>query len=94
MDVDRARAHALVDELVGPTDSPGDRAVAVIHAHAAALASVRRALHGAVTPPTVAERLNQLADRLRTRDFDTDPDEAFQECVAEALCEFHTTISS
>lgn len=94
MDVDRARAHAVVDELVGPTDTAGDRAVAVLHAHAAALASLRRALSYAATPPAVAERLNQLAHRLRTFDLDRDPDEAFEACAAEALREVHPTISS
>ena len=94
MDVDRARAHAVVDELVGPTDTAGDRSVAVLHAHAAALAGIRRALHGAATPPAVAERLNRLAHRLRTHDLDRDPDEAFESCAAEAVREVHSTLSS
>ncbi len=32
---DRTRAHALVDDLLGQSDQAADRAVAVLHAHAA-----------------------------------------------------------
>jgi hypothetical protein len=41
---DQARAHALIDDLPGPPDQASDRTVAVLHAHAAALAWVRDTL--------------------------------------------------
>ena len=34
---DRERAHALVDQLCGPSDTAADRAIEILHAHAAAL---------------------------------------------------------
>jgi hypothetical protein len=40
---DRTRAHALVDDLLGQPDQAADRAVEVLHAHAATLAWVRDA---------------------------------------------------
>ena len=40
---DLARAHAPVDDLFGPPDEAAERAVTILHAHAAALAWVRDA---------------------------------------------------
>ncbi|WP_157474471.1 hypothetical protein [Parafrankia sp. EUN1f] len=65
---DRAQAHALVERLVGLPDQAADRAVTVLHAHAAALAWVRTAAALHPTPPAIAAELNAAAERLRSVD--------------------------
>jgi hypothetical protein len=70
---DRTRAHALVDDLLGPPDQAADRAVAVLNAHAAALAWVRDATGLYPAPPSIAAKLAAVAGRLRTGADEGDP---------------------
>ena len=81
---DRRRAHALVDELVGPSDAVADRAVGVLHAHAAALAWIREATGGAA-PTSVADRLAAVAARLRGGEDDRDPAAVLGQTAVDAL---------
>jgi hypothetical protein len=70
---DRTRAHALVDDLLGPSDQAADRAIAVLNAHAAALAWVRDTTGLYPAPPSIAAELSRVAGRLRTGVDDRDP---------------------
>jgi hypothetical protein len=70
---DQARAHAVVDQLFGPTDPVADRAVDVLHAHAAALAWACEATGSDPAPPSVAARLSETAERLRSGSERADP---------------------
>lgn len=65
---DHARAYALVDDLLGPSDQVADRAVAVLHAHAAALAGRGSVTRRTATPLPRAwpPFLASTAERLRT----------------------------
>jgi hypothetical protein len=84
-DAARARAHALVDELCGPPDEAADRAVAVLHAHAAALAWVRAVTRSYPAPKPVARRLETAAARLRSGEDDRDPARVLIEVATSAL---------
>ena len=63
---DTDRAHALIDEFWGPSDAAADRAVAVMHAQAAALAWVRDTTGTYPAPASVAAELERVAWPLRT----------------------------
>jgi hypothetical protein len=82
---DRVRAHALVDGLCGPPDPAADRAVEVLHAHAAALAWVRDATGRYPAPPSVSARLNSAAEHLRTGLDDRDPVAVLGQTAVDAL---------
>ena len=82
---DRARARALVDELFGPPAPPADRAVAVLNAHAAALAWVRRTTGAYPAPASVSEQLNRAAERLRSGADGRDPLTVLGQVAADAL---------
>ena len=84
-DPDRARAHALIDELVGPSDAAADRTVAVLHAHAAALAWVRNTTGSYPAPADVATRLDEAAARLRTGEDARDPVAVLGQAAVDAL---------
>jgi hypothetical protein len=85
---DRTRAHALVDDLLGQPDQVADRAVAVLHAHAAALAWVRNATGLYPAPPTVAAELNRVAGRLRTGADGRDPVAVLGRAALDALAAY------
>jgi hypothetical protein len=80
-----AQAHALVDELLGPPDEAAVRAVAVLHAHAAALAWVRDTTGDYPAPPGVAAALLAAAERLRTGEDDRDPAAVLGQTAIDAL---------
>jgi hypothetical protein len=82
---DNAQAHALVDELLGAPDETADRAVAVLHAHAAALTWVRDATRHYPAPPSVARALAVAAERLRTDEDDRDPVAVLGQTAIDAL---------
>jgi hypothetical protein len=85
MTADHARAHALIDALLGPPDSAADRTVEVLNAHAAALAWVRDTTGSYPAPMWVAARLHAAAARLRIGDDLRDPTGVLGQVAAEAL---------
>jgi hypothetical protein len=89
---DRERAHALVDHLLGPTDPAADRAVAVLHAHAAALAWVRDTTRSYPAPASVAAALARAAERLRTGEDARDPVAVLGQVVVDELAAYRATI--
>jgi len=83
---ERARAHELVDRLLGPSDQAADRAVTVLHAHAAALTWIHAA--GIYpTPPSIASELTNVAHRLRTTDH-RDPVEVLGQAAITSLAAY------
>ncbi|MGH3735313.1 MAG: hypothetical protein ACRDT6_06770 [Micromonosporaceae bacterium] len=94
MSTDRARAHSLIDELTAAPDAAADRAVAVLHAHAASLAWVRQTLSGSPAPTEVAVRLDAAAELLRTGADDRDPVAALGQTAVEALAEHRATTAA
>ncbi|KXK59270.1 hypothetical protein AWW66_25240 [Micromonospora rosaria] len=80
-----ARAHQLVDELIGPTDPAADRVVTVLHAHAAALAWIRDTTGTYPAPHAVAHRLAAAADRLRDGTDPRDPAAVLGQTAVDAL---------
>jgi hypothetical protein len=82
-----SRAHSLVDDLFGPPDEAADRVVAVLHAHAAALAWVRDTTGAYPAPADVAARLDSAADRLRSGADDRDPVAVLGQAAVDALAE-------
>jgi hypothetical protein len=92
--VDRARAHALVDDLLGPPDQAADRYVSVLHAHAAALAWVYAATGAYPAPAGVAARLERTAEWLRTGDDERDPVAALGQAAVDALAAHRSTMAA
>jgi hypothetical protein len=86
----RARAHALIDELFGAPDAAADRAVAVLNAHAAALAWVRDTTGRYPAPPDVAARLDVVAQRLRGGGDDRDPATVLGQAAVDALAAYRS----
>ncbi len=82
---DRSRAQELVKDLFGPGDRTADRAVAVLHAHATALAFVRDATGEYPAPAPVAAALDEAARRLRDGDDDGDPVTILGQAAVTAL---------
>lgn len=80
-----AHAHQLVDELLGPPERDADRAVAVLHAHAATLAWVRETTGAYPAPPAVARRLDGAAQRLRSGADGRDPVAVLGHTAVDAL---------
>jgi hypothetical protein len=72
-DRDRARARALVESLCGTPDEAADRAVQVLHAHAAALAWLRAATKTRPATAAATARLRAAAAQLRRADDERDP---------------------
>ncbi|HZN18298.1 MAG TPA: hypothetical protein VFB84_08960 [Micromonosporaceae bacterium] len=89
--VDRARAHALVDDLLGPPDAAADRAVAVLAAHAAALAWVRDTTGSYPAPASVAALLDSAAERLRSGEDGRDPVPALVQAAIDATAAYRAT---
>jgi len=90
---DRARAHVLVDDLLGPADSAAHQVVTVLHAHAAALAWVRDTTGTYPASPSVAARLDTAADRLRSGVDSRDPEAMLGQVAADALAEYRATVT-
>ena len=80
-------AHGLIDELCGAPDAAADRAIEVLHAHAAALAWVRETTGRYPTPDRVASPLATAADRLRSGADTRDPGSTLIQIAAAALAE-------
>ncbi|HET8684126.1 MAG TPA: hypothetical protein VFM54_19970 [Micromonosporaceae bacterium] len=89
-----ARAHALVDQLLGPSDEAADRAVTVLHAQAAALAWVRDTTGSYPAPASVAARLDSAAKRLRSMEDERDPVAVLGQTAVEALAAYRATIAA
>ncbi|WP_322761569.1 hypothetical protein, partial [Frankia sp. Cr2] len=81
---DRSRAHALVGDLLGESDQFSERAVAVLNAHAAALAWVRDTIGVYPAPAGIAAELNNVAGRLRSGADDRDPVAVLGRAAVEA----------
>jgi hypothetical protein len=79
------RALALAEELCGVPDQAAERAVEVMHAHAAALAWVRAVARSYPAPRPSAQRLQAAAARPRSGDDDRDPARVLIEVVASVL---------
>ncbi|WP_241835439.1 hypothetical protein [Pseudofrankia asymbiotica] len=82
---ERAKAHALVRALFGPSDAAADRSVDVLGAHAAALAWIREAVGSYPTPLPIATRLEQVAADLRAPGDDRDPALTLGHAALDAL---------
>jgi hypothetical protein len=74
-----------VNSLCGSPDRAADRAVAVLHAHAAALAWVHDTTGTYPAPPTVTAHLNDAAETLRTGTDDRDPVAVLGQAAVDAL---------
>lgn len=92
--VDRAHAHALVDDLLGPSDQAADRAVAVLHAHAATLAWVRDTTSTYPAPASVAAQLDSAAERLRDGSDGRDPVAVLGQTAVDALAAYRSTAAA
>jgi hypothetical protein len=91
---DRIRAHALVDDLLGASDEVADRRVAMLHAHAAALAWVRDTTGTYPAPAIVAAVLAKAADRLRTSEDERDPVAVLGQAAVDALAAHRATVAA
>ena len=100
MTTDYEAAMAAIQALVGPlpldpeADARADRAVAVIHAQAAALGWVHQATGAYPAPPLVARAIAQTAARLRdleTGAAEPDPDRVLIGVAVEALSAYRAT---
>jgi hypothetical protein len=88
---ERLRAHALVNDLLGPSDDAADRAVAVLNAHAAALAWVRETTGSYPAPPIVANRLERAAQLLRSGHDAREPGVVLSRTAKDALAVHRAT---
>jgi hypothetical protein len=88
---DRDRAHAMVDELLGPTDPAADRSVTVLHAHAAALTWVHDTTGRYPAPAGVAAQLSRAAEQLRTGADDRDPVAVLGQAAVDAVAAYQAT---
>jgi hypothetical protein len=91
---DRVRAHALVDDLLGPPDEAADRAVAVLHAHAAALAWVRDTTGTYPAPASVAAQLDRAAKLLRSGGDERDPVAVLGQTAVDALAAYRSAAAA
>jgi hypothetical protein len=82
---DQTRAHALVADLYGVPDAAADRAVAVLHAHAAALTWVHDTTDAYPAPSSVAAELERVAEKLRSGADDRDPVGVLGQAAVDAL---------
>jgi len=82
---DRARAHALIEDLFGAPDPAADRAVAVLNAHAAALAWIRDTTGVYPAPASVAAQLDSAAKDLRSGGDGRDPVAVLGRVAVDAL---------
>lgn len=88
------RAHALVDDLLGPSDAAADRAVAVLHAHAAALGWVCDTTGAYPAPSAVAGPLARAAEELRSPSDNRDPVVIMRQVAGEALDAYRATVAA
>jgi len=91
---DQARAHALVDALLGPPDQAAERAVAVLNAHAAALAWACDTNGAYPAPASVAAQLDSAAERLRTGADERDPVAVLGQMAVDALAAHRSTAAA
>ena len=92
---DRTRAHALVDDLIGPSNQAADRSVAVLHAHTAALAWVRDTTGVySPAPASVAVQLDRVAERLRDGRDERDPAAVLGQAAVDALAAYRSTAAA
>ena len=75
----------MVNELLGPSDATADRAVAVLNAHAAALAWVRDTTGAYPAPASVSSALEYAAQRLRTGEDVRNPVAVLGQAAVDAL---------
>ncbi|MBL7488258.1 hypothetical protein I6A60_09455 [Frankia sp. AgB1.9] len=87
---ERASAHALVEDLLGPSDARADRSIEVLHAHAAALAWVREAVGSYPTPAAIAVELEQVAEELRRAEDEREPVLVLRQAALRALTAYRT----
>ncbi|HET8659476.1 MAG TPA: hypothetical protein VFM55_10815 [Micromonosporaceae bacterium] len=92
--VDRARAHALVDDLLGQPDATANRVVAVLQAHAAALAWVRDTTGSYPAPADVAAQLDSAAARLRSGEDKRDPVPVLGQAAVDALAAYRAVAAA
>jgi hypothetical protein len=91
-------ARAALDALCGPllpdpvADQAADRAVRILHAHAAALTWVRQATGSYPAPLEVAGRLAEVATQLRGDD--RDPVAVLIGVAAVAVAEYQATTAA
>jgi hypothetical protein len=85
MSMDRDRAYGLIDALFGQPDAAADRAVAVLNAHAAALAWARDATGQYPAPSTITAELAAVAARLRSGADDRDPVAVLGQAAVDAV---------
>jgi hypothetical protein len=91
---ERALAYALVDSLCGTPDPAADRAVVVLHAHAAALAWVHNTTGAYPAPPTVAAHLDGAAESLRTGADERDPVAVLGQAAVDALAAYRASAAA
>jgi len=91
---DHMRAHALVDDVLNPPDQAADRAIAVLHAHAAALAWVRDTTGHYPAPASVAAHLDRVSRRLRTGQEPGDPAAIMRQAAVDALATHQSTAAA
>jgi hypothetical protein len=91
---DQTRAHQLVTELLGPSDPSADRAVAVLNAHACALAWVRDTTGAYPAPASVAAVLDSAAQRLKSGEDPRDPVRVLRRAAEDALAAHRADVAS
>jgi len=91
---ERTRTRAIIEKLCGPwvEDPAADRAVAVIHAHAAALAWVRDTTGVYPAPASVAAELERVSWPLRTGADGRDPVTVLAQTAAAALAAHQSSL--
>jgi hypothetical protein len=88
------RAHALAAELFGTSDAVADHVVAVLHAHAAALAWVRDTTSSYPAPALIAARLESAAERLRAGIDDREPMAVLKQTAIDAFAAYQASAAA
>jgi hypothetical protein len=91
---DRARAHTLIEDLFGAPDPAADRAVAVLNAHAAALAWIRDTTGVYPAPASIAAQLDSAAEELRSGADGRDPVAVLGRVAVDALAAYRATVAA
>ncbi len=86
--------YTLVDDLLGTSNQAADRTVAVLHAHAAALAWVRDTTGVYPAPASVAVQLDRTAERLRDGSDERDPVAVLGQAAVDALAAYRATAAA
>ena len=79
-------------DFLGPSDATADRAVAVLNAHAAALAWVRDTTGSYPATASVSSALENAARRLRTGEDAGDPVAVLGHAAVEALAAYRADV--